>query len=264
MDHLRIEKELAETKNFYEEIVQNLQSGVIVTDSDDTIFFANQTIFVITGIPSEKLRGGNITGWKGLFPKADISEFVEKYIIAKKLLKPYFYENIKVYTPHGRKTYLSGWMIPNVMAGHYNGMTCTIRDTTQSQELTMLLRITLDNSPYAIGISKVATEHGEHGTTYFTNKKMRQLFDQEDVDYMELTIQESLKRCEKFIRNKNAWRKFLKQHATNGTKNSLIIKHTNGKEYNWTSENLLDNDGKLWGRMAIVKEVSQGRRKEDR
>ena len=264
MDHQRIEKELAETKDFYEEIVQNLQSGVLVTDSDDTIFFTNRIMFVITGIPSAKLMGVHILGGKDIFPEADLTEFAEKYIQAKKSLTPLFYENIKVINPNGRIAYLSGWMIPNLMDGQYNGMTCTVRDTTRSQELTMLLRVTLDNSPYAIGISKMRVGPETHGTTYFTNKKMRQLFGQKETDYQNISIRESLDKCEKFIRNKKIWRKFLEQHAAKGTKGSLIIKHTNGKEYKWVSENLFDNGGNPWGRMAVVKEVGKGRRKDDK
>jgi transcriptional regulator with XRE-family HTH domain len=53
MDHQRIQNELTNTKEFYQDIVQNLQSGVIVTDSDDTIFFANRMMFDITNIPQE-------------------------------------------------------------------------------------------------------------------------------------------------------------------------------------------------------------------
>jgi PAS domain S-box-containing protein len=264
MDHQHIEKELVDTKNFYEEIVQNLQSGVLVTDKNDKIFFANQFMFDIAGIPPEKLLGINITDGENVFPEADLSEFAEKYIQAKKSLNPLFYENIKVVTPSERKAYLSGWMIPKLTKGKYNGMTCTIRDTTGSQELTMLLRMTLDNSPYAIGITKKKVESGSYGATYFTNKKMRQLFGQNETDYMNITIQESLDRCEKFIVNKKEWRKFLEKHFVKGTKGSLTITHTNGKEYKWTSENLLDNEGKPWGRMAVVKEVGQSRRKEDK
>jgi hypothetical protein len=127
----------------------------------------------------------------------------------------------------------------------------------------MLLGITLDNSPNAIGISKKKVAPGAKRTSYFTNKKMRQLFGQKDTDYMDISLSESLKKCEKFIRNKKEWRNFLNRHSTKLTKGSMFIRHTNGKEYKWTSENLLDNDGKPWGRMAVVKAVGKGRRKED-
>ena len=93
---------------------------------------------------------------------------------------------------------------------------------------------------------------------------MRELFGQKDFDYKNISIRESLDKCEKFIRNKKTWRKSLEKHSAAGTKGSTLIRHTNGKEYRWDSENLLDHDGKPWGRMAIVKEVGKIRRKEDK
>jgi len=263
MDHQRIEKELVDTQKFYEEIVQNLQSGVLVTDKDDKIFFANQRMFDIAGIPPEKFLGINIINGKDVFPEADLTEFADKYIQAKKSLSPLFYENIKVITPSGRKAYQSGWFIPKVNKGKYNGMTCTIRDTTKSQELNMLLKITLDNNQYAIGIIK-QVEPGVYASTYFTNKKMRELFGQEEIEYTKISIQESLKKCEKFIVNKKEWQNFLRENFTKSKNDSIIIKHTNGKQYRWTSENLLDNDEKPWGRIALVKEVGKSRRKNDK
>jgi PAS domain S-box-containing protein len=264
MDHQRIEKELVNTKTFYEDIVQNLQSGVLVTDSDDTIFFANQFMFIIAGIPQERLLGVNILSLQDKFTDMKSAEFSYKYKIAKESLKPLFYENIRVVTSTGRKAYLSGWMIPSANEDEYNGMTCTIRDTTKSQELTMLLKMTIDNSPYAIGISKKRVESSGQGTTYYTNKKMGHLFGQEDTDYKNISIRESLDKCEKFILNKKEWRNFLEKNSTKGTKGSIIITHTNGKQYKWTSENLMDNDGKSWGRMATVKKIGKNRRKEDK
>jgi hypothetical protein len=186
------------------------------------------------------------------------------YNKAKESLKLLFYENIRVVTPIEREAYLSGWMIPKLANGQYNGMTCTIRDTTRSQELTMLLRVSLDNSPYAIGITKKKAESGSYGVTYFTNKKMRQLFGQKETDYKEITIQESLNKCGKYIVNSKEWRKFLEKNFEKGTKGSLIIKHTNGKQYRWTSENLHDDEGRPWGRIATVKEVGHKRRKGDK
>jgi PAS domain S-box-containing protein len=255
MDYQRIVKELDNTKSFYEDIVQNLQSGVIVTDSEDSIFFANTFMFEIAGIPPERLLGISALSIKDKFPNIESSEFSQNYTKAKKSMKPLFYENIKVVAVDGRKTYLSGWLIPNVTMGEYSGMTCTIRDTTKSQELTMLLTMTLDNSPHAIGISKKREGPKTDGTTYFTNIKMKQLFGQEDTDYKNISIRASLDKCEKSIRNKKEWRNFLAKHSTKGTKGSLVIRHTNGKQYKWTSENLLDNDGKPWGRMATVQEL---------
>jgi PAS domain S-box-containing protein len=262
MDHKRIEEELIYTKNFYEEIVQNLQSGVLVTDKDDKICFSNQSMFVISGIPQQRLLGISILCLRDEFPGLDSTEFSKKYIEAREALKPLFYDNIQVRATGGQKVYLSGWLIPKVKVGEYNGMTCTIRDTTNSQELSMLLKMSLDNSPYAIGMIN-QIKPGIYGNTYFTNKKMRQLFGQEDIEHTKMTIKESLDRSEQFIVNKKEWRQFLQENFIEGKKNTIIIQHSNGRQYKWTSENLLDNYGKPWGRMAVIKEVGWKRRKED-
>jgi len=261
VDHKRIENELSDTKSFYEDIIQNLQSGVLVTNSDDTIVFANRFIFEIFGIQPERLLKIKFSSFHDEFPGMEANECLIKYREVQKSLKPFFYENVKVVTPAGEKIYLSGWLIPKVKNGAFNGMTCTIRDTTRSQELTMLLKMSLDNSPYAIGITKQA-KPGAYATTYYTNKKMRELFGQEESDHENISIHESLDKSERYIGNKKEWRKFLKKHFTAGTKGSILIKHTNGKNYTWTSENLLDNDGQPWGRMATVKEVGKSRKKE--
>jgi len=263
MDHQRIEKELVSTKKFYEDIVQNLQARVVVTDKDDKIFFVNHFMFNTSGISKDILIGVNIFSAQDKFPKIGYEEFLHNYNKAKESLRPLFYENIRVVTPIGRQAYFSGWMIPKLTNGQYDGMTCTIRDTTRAQDLTMLLRVTLDNSPNAIGITKMRAESGSIGITYFTNRKMRQLFGQKETDYKEITIQESLNRCEKYIVNNTEWRNFLDKHLKRGTKGSLIITHTNGKQYRWTSENLLDFEGRPWGRMATVMEVGHKRRKGD-
>ena len=92
MDHQRIEKELANIKNFYEDIVQNLQSGVLVTDSEDNIFFVNNYMFKIFNIPIEQLLGKNCRSMQNEFSQVDIAEFSEKHIEAKESLKPLFYE----------------------------------------------------------------------------------------------------------------------------------------------------------------------------
>jgi PAS domain S-box-containing protein len=256
MDHQRMEKELVETKNFYEEIVQNLQSGVLVMDKDDKIYFANQFISVITGLPPEKLIGVNILNLRDEFPAVEYGEFLKTYVKTKKSMKPIFYENIRVVTPIGREAYLDGWLIPHIKNGAYNGMTCTIRDTTKSNDLSKLLKLSLDHIPYAISISK-GVETGSTAGTYFTNKKMRHLFDQDDMEYTGMTIDESLARCEKCIVNKQEWRHFLLDCHATGKKDSLVIQHVNGRTYQWICENLLDKEGRPWGRIAEVKEIGE-------
>jgi PAS domain S-box-containing protein len=255
-DYHRIEKELVRLKNFYEEIVQNLQSGVIVTDRDDMIFFANESMSVIAGVSSVKLLAINIFSLEEEFPAAEVSEFYEKYREAKIKLMPLFYENVRVIVPNGRKAYLSGWLVPKIKDCHYNGMTCTIRDTTRSHDLSKLLMLSLDNSPYAICMAKEAEQELDI-RPYFSNTKMKLLFGLETSKQPGICVDAYLNRCDEFIINKEEWRRFMQQDCDSAKKKSIIIQHINGGQYRWTTEQLLDKDGKLWGLMAVVKEVKQ-------
>ncbi|HHO48211.1 MAG TPA: PAS domain S-box protein [Desulfobacteraceae bacterium] len=263
MDHQRIERELVETKNFYEDIVQNLQSGVLVMDKDDRIYFANRFINVIMGVTPEKLLGVNVLIVHDQFPTMEYGEFLKTYVKTKKSMKPFFYENIRVVTPVGQEAYLDGWLIPHIKNGAYNGMTCTIRDATRSHDLSKLLKLSLDHIPYAISITK-QFEAKNYGGTYFTNKKMRQLFDQENTEQAGMTIEEFLAKCEQSIVNKDEWRLFLLDCYTADQRDSLEIQHVNGRQYRWICENLLDRDGKSWGRITEVREMNESRSNKSR
>jgi two-component system sensor histidine kinase KdpD len=54
-----------------------------------------------------------------------------QYIKAKKALQPLYYHEIPAVTPDGQKTYQSGWLIPIVAEGMFNGMIGTVEDTTE-------------------------------------------------------------------------------------------------------------------------------------
>jgi PAS domain-containing protein len=252
-DYHRIEKELVRIKNFYEEIVQNLQSGVVVTDMDDTIFFANDFMVTLGGVPPVRLLAVNISSLEEEFPGSNVAEFNEKYREAKKRMQPLFYENIKIVNPEGRRIYLSGWLIPKFMNGRYDGMTCTMRDTTRSHDLGKLLKLSLDNSPFAICMAKLV-KPGVEAKPYFTNAKMKRLFGLEDSAGHEPSLDESLDRCEKSIVNKEEWRRFLRKDFGTATKKSITIHHANNRRYRWTTEKLLDKDGRDWGLMAVVRD----------
>ncbi|MDW7773598.1 MAG: PAS domain-containing protein [Desulfobulbaceae bacterium] len=251
-DYHRMEKELVRVRDFYEEIVQNLQSGVIVTDRNDTIFFANDAMAVLTGIPPVKFLALHIFSLEAEFPGSSGSEFFNKYKEAKKRMASLFYENVQVVTPDGCSKYLSGWLIPKIQDGRYNGMTCTIRDTTRSHDLGKLLKLALDNSPFAICMAKQVDRRIDE-KTYYANTRMKQLFGLENLKNRDLTLDQLLDRYEEFIVNKKEWRQFLQENC--GKKSStIIIKHVNKRRYLWSKEELLDKEGKHWGMMALVRE----------
>lgn len=120
------EKEIEETKEFYENIIEGVQDGIWVSDKNDVIYYANKGMAGIAGIPVEDIVGNNVLID---FPDETVSEFNIYYKKAKKEKKPVWYET-KVVTPAGNETYQNGWLLPKTKDGKFEGIICTIRDIT--------------------------------------------------------------------------------------------------------------------------------------
>lgn len=123
------ERRIAETKEFYESIIEGVQDGIWVTDDHDTIFFANTGIETISGISREAIQGKNILLD---FPQETTGELVDLYKKAKAGTNPVWY-SIKVMTPAGKETWQNGWLIPRFLDGKFIGIICTIRDITHEK-----------------------------------------------------------------------------------------------------------------------------------
>jgi len=123
----------------YESIINGITSGVWVADSSDMIYYANKAMEMIAGVTQQKLIGS------GVF--TDLAESSTKYFKlhfkeAKDTLKPVYYSEVPVITQAGRQTYQSGWLIPRVKDGAYDGMICTVEDITNQKEARREQRVT--------------------------------------------------------------------------------------------------------------------------
>ena len=67
-----IEREIVETKQFYENIIEGVQDGIWVTDKNDVIFYANSAMEKIAGVPRDQIQGNNVLKD---FPEETIVEF---------------------------------------------------------------------------------------------------------------------------------------------------------------------------------------------
>lgn len=122
-----IEQEMVKTKQFYENIIEGVQDGILVTDKNDVIYYANSAMGKISGVPREEIQELNIlTG----FAKETTDEFKAYYKQAKKEKKPLWYD-IKLKTPSGKSSYQNGWLIPQYQNKTYLGVICTVRDVTK-------------------------------------------------------------------------------------------------------------------------------------
>lgn len=118
------------TKDFYNSILDSVINGVWVTDHNDTIFYVNKGMSAIAGIPVEQILSVNTLYG---FPADTLQSFRPYYQKAKERLKVVRYPAVRVITPAGRLSYQSGWLIPIIKEGAYDGMICTVEDVTENK-----------------------------------------------------------------------------------------------------------------------------------
>jgi PAS domain S-box-containing protein len=133
------EKEEAVAVNLYRGILDSIACGVWVTDADDIIHYANRGMEMIAGVTKQRLSGANVLDDQ---PENTIEHFKERYLEAKKSLLPVYYDEVPVVTPAGRQTYQSGWLIPRVKDGEFEGMICTVEDITKHKQTQRALHKT--------------------------------------------------------------------------------------------------------------------------
>jgi PAS domain S-box-containing protein len=124
------EKILNSIKEFYINILENINDGIWVTDKFDKVYYTNSAMLKVSGVSKERILGKVLTQD---FPKQTIEYFLPYYLKAKSTLKSVFYDSTPVVTPGNKKTYQSGWLIPLVEDGVFNGMICTVLDVTQNK-----------------------------------------------------------------------------------------------------------------------------------
>ncbi len=125
------EKEVLEIKDFYKSILDNIIDGVWVTNADDIIYYTNKGMENIAGIPAKQIVGSHVLKD---FPESTLKYFRPYYQKAKDTLKSVFYDAIPVRTPSGMHSYQSGWLIPRIKEGKYDGIICTVDDVTERKE----------------------------------------------------------------------------------------------------------------------------------
>lgn len=122
--------------DLYESIMDGITSGVWVADRNDVIYYTNKAMEMIAGVTHQRLIGSAVFSD---FPETATKYFMFHYVEAKETLRPVHYAEVPVMTPAGRQTYQSGWLIPKVKEGHYDGMICTVEDITNQKQTSRAL-----------------------------------------------------------------------------------------------------------------------------
>ncbi|MDY9922969.1 PAS domain S-box protein [Methanobacterium sp.] len=129
MDRQRQESNLKRLnlKKFYETLVEGINEGIWVADRDDRLYFMNRGMEEISGVKTQNMEGLHILDD---LPDSSTGQLKEYYRRAKETLQPVYYDSISVTSPTGIKSYQSGWIIPQLNDGKFNGAICTVIDQT--------------------------------------------------------------------------------------------------------------------------------------
>ncbi|MTW19503.1 PAS domain S-box protein [Allochromatium palmeri] len=115
-----------EQRAFYEIILDRVQDGIWVSDTEHRMIYVNPAMSRLAGVPVDHL----LERWVlEDFPEETLLEFRPLYLDVMASLIPREYE-IHLVTPSGREGWQSGWLIPMVEGGAFAGMICTARDVT--------------------------------------------------------------------------------------------------------------------------------------
>lgn len=263
VDHQRIENELSELKQFYEIIVENQPTGIIVTNNEHKIIYLNNHFKSLLSIPVEELFERSPYDLEENIPGLNIGDIKYKYQEAFEKQKDIHYKNERVQRPNGVITFFSGSFIPIMKNGLFNGMLCTIYETSTSYTLKKLLTNTLDFTAQDIGIGVAQqTSPGQEPQVYFINKKFRQIFNIQDIDTSNVSFADINKIMSSQVKNSTAWLKKVNEDIKKNLKNGrIIITMKNNKKYEWLSNPLIDDAGYQWGRIVNVKEIESKKKK---
>ncbi len=117
--------------------MDGITSGVWVADKNNVIYYANKAMEMIAGVTQQKLIGSKV------FPnnaEHATKEFRLHYDEAQETLRPVYYSGASILTSAGKQTYQSGWLIPKMKKGSYDGMICTVEDITNEKQTRKALK----------------------------------------------------------------------------------------------------------------------------
>ena len=132
-----IHQELYENRKFFEDIITQMDDGVIVTDKEDNIIYSNE-YFNKYMYNYESLIKHNL---KQLEPYYEQVE--EQFNQMKKERQSIFLNSIKV-KQKNKDVYLSGWCTPRYENGEYNGAIIALVDMTSEKEKESSLKRAID------------------------------------------------------------------------------------------------------------------------
>ena len=149
-----IELRLRNVKEFYETVLESINDGILVTNINDNVSYVNQAVLKIFNLSKEKILNKNLFE---IYSDESESLITKYYSQAKTSQRPKYYQTITIRGANKTDSYYSGWLLPIIKDGKYDGMICNFFDITDKknaenklQTLNYSLKTILDAAPVSI------------------------------------------------------------------------------------------------------------------
>ncbi len=262
-DHAEImskktEDESQDSGNFYKNILDNITTGVWVSDKDDKICYANNETASIAGIPLHQITGSGVLSD---FPEEARDAFIPYYLNARETLKPVYYESVPIVTPSGRLSFQTGWLVPKLRDGSFDGMVCTVVDVTDRKWMEDALRESEEHARSFVESSQDCvcniTTDGKYMSMNPAGCTLNDVGSQEDIIGMNCT--------ENIVENREAFEKAISK-AAKGTIESIQYRTVSKKDKEiWWDCKLTpvkDLDGSIKSILQVSRDISEYKQME--
>lgn len=125
------EAEAFAAARFLESILESLSEGVLVTDAEDIITYANSAFAEILAVGKGHLLGERMAPH---VVRQGVASLVGHYQQARRGLQAVTFEEVARADGEGTPRYLSGSMTPLTVDGVFSGMICSVDDVTRQRD----------------------------------------------------------------------------------------------------------------------------------
>lgn len=122
---------VSQMKDFYATVLSKVVTGVWVGDVAHRLIYTNQGLVRLMAMSEADLLHKHILND---FPEQTLQHFRPFYYRAVHGLTPVRFETLPIQTPAGRQLFLSGWLVPLLKDGVFDGMIGTVDDMTQQRQ----------------------------------------------------------------------------------------------------------------------------------
>ena len=122
---------VSQLKDFYATVLSKVVTGVWVGDARHRLIYVNQGLSRLMSMAESDLLNKQILTD---FPEQTLQHFRPFYYRAMHGLTPVRFETLPIQTPGGRQLFLSGWLVPLLKDGSFDGMIGTVDDMTQQRQ----------------------------------------------------------------------------------------------------------------------------------